>query len=271
MIIEKKINNIQIKPLVLTNNIDPQKIKGSKLIPFLYTTVFLCAKRKSGKTSVLAELLQKTSDKKTTFWIFCPTHRVDTSWIQILKILKDKGNIVNVFDSIIDGKSNVLDEIMAELSIGEEEEDEKKPKVKSLLKFDNDEEKEKKEYKPKKLAPEHIFCFDDISHELKNPAIATLLKKSRHFKSSVYVSFQYPMDLTPACWKQAEVVLAFKSFSRDKLEHIHKHLDLSLELEQFNNIYDYVFEDVKEKYNFLYINVRDQLFRKNFNKQIDLE
>jgi len=272
-IIEKKINNVQIKPLVITNAIDPQKIKGSSMVPFLYSTVFLCAKRKSGKTSVLAELLAKTSDKKTTVWVFCPTNRVDSSWVQIIKNLKERGNIVNVFDSIFDGKVNVLDEIMNELSIGEEEdEDEPKPKIKNLLKFDNDDEETKKKvYKPKKIAPEHIFCFDDISHELKNPSIATLLKKSRHFKSSVYLSFQYAMDLQPASWKQAEVVLAFKSFSEDKLEHIHKHLDLSCDLNQFYNIYNYVFDDPKEKYNFLYINVRDQLYRKNFNRQIDIE
>jgi hypothetical protein len=273
MISEKKINNVSIKPLITTAGIDPQKIKGGNLIPSVYGVSFLCAKRKSGKTSTLAEILQKTSDKRTVFWIFCPTHRVDSSWTALIKILEDKGNCVNVFDSIMDGKINSLDVIMNDLSNPEvEEKDDKKEEViKCKVKFELEPSEKKKEYKPKKLAPEHIFVFDDISHELKNPAIATLLKKSRHFKSAVYLSFQYPLDIRPECWKQAEFCLCFKSFSRDKLEHIHKHMDLTCDLEQFYNIYDYVFKDPNEKWNFLYIDVRDQLYRKNFNKKLDIE
>ena len=272
---EKKINNVSIKPLVSTTGIEPSKIKGGNLIPSVYGVTFLCAKRKSGKTSTLAEILQKTSDKKTTFWVFCPTYKVDSSWCTLIKLLEDKGNCVNVFDSIMEGKTNNLDVIMADLSNPEiEEEDAKEPlsKPSCKLKFDNeDDEKKKKQYKPKKIAPEHIFVFDDISHELKNPAVATLLKKSRHFKSAVYLSFQYPLDIRPECWKQCEFCLCFKSFSRDKLEHIHKHMDLTCELEQFYNIYDYVFSNPSEKYNFLYIDVRDQLYRKNFNKLIETD
>jgi hypothetical protein len=277
MISEKKINNVSIRPLITNTNVDIKKIKGGNLIPSSYNVTFLCAKRKSGKTSTLAEILQKTSDKKTTFWIFCPTHRVDSSWKELIKILENKGNLVNLFDSIMDGKTNNLDIIMNDLSNPEEEEcdDDKKlfvDKPLCKIKFDNEEEEKKKKiYKPKKVAPEHIFVFDDISHELKNPSIAALLKKSRHFKSAVYLSFQYPLDIRPECWKQAEYCLCFKSFSRDKLEHIHKHMDLTCEIEDFYNIYDYVFKDPSEKWNFLYIDVRDQLYRKNFNKKLDIE
>jgi len=275
MISESRLNNVVIKPLITTAGLDPKKIKGGNLIPSVYGVTFLCAKRKSGKTSTLAEILQKTTNKHTNFWIFCPTHRVDSSWSTLIKILEDKGSCVTVFDSIMDGKTNNLDVIMNELSNPEEEEvDSKENLTKPLckIKFDNEEEeKKKKNYKPKKIAPDHVFVFDDISHELKNPAIATLLKKSRHFKSACYLSFQYALDIRPECWKQAEFCLCFKSFSKDKLEHIHKHTDLSCELEQFYNIYDYVFKDPNEKWNFLYIDVRDQLYRKNFNKKLDIE
>ena len=48
-------------------------------------------------------------------------------------------------------------------------------------------------------------------------------------------------------------------------------MDLTCELEQFYNIYDYVFSNPSEKYNFLYIDVRDQLYRKNFNKLIETD
>ena len=275
MIRESTINNIVVKPLVNTvNNIDISKVKGGKLIPTVYNCTFLCAKRASGKTSTLAEILLRTSDKKTQFYIFCPTTKVDSSWITLIEKLESRGNIVNVFDSIMDGKVNLLNDIMADLSVPEESkiktDDETKP-LGIKLNFGDDTKKEKKEYKPKKIAPKHIFVFDDISGELKNPAVASLLKKSRHFKSAVYISSQYVMDLLPMSIKQLDYFLCFRSFSRDKLEHIHKLLDLSIGLEKFIDIYDYCFRDPNERFSFLYIDTRSQTFRKNFNKNLILE
>lgn len=270
MISEKIINNITIKPLVSLAVNDENKVKGGKLFKNPYNTTFLCAKRKSGKTSVLAHILQKTSDKKTVFWIFCPTTKVDSSWISLIQILESRGNDVHVFDSILDGKVNLLDEIVADLSNPAPKEQPKQEEKRIKIYFQEPKENKKVEYKPKKIAPENIFVFDDISNELKNPAVATLLKKSRHFKSAVYISSQYANDLLPMSIKQLDYFLCFRSFSRDKLEHIHRLLDLSIDLEKFYNIYDYCFDNSKG-YDFLYIDVRNQMFRKNFNRAIVLD
>lgn len=275
MIREETLNNVVVKPLVNTvGNIDITKVKGGKLIPTVYSCSFLCAKRASGKTSTLAEILLRTSDKKTQFYVFCPTTKVDSSWITLIDKLESRGNVVNVFDSIMDGKVNLLNEIMADLSIPEDskiktEEEESKHGIK--LNFGDEAKKEKKEYKPKKVAPKHIFVFDDISGELKNQAVASLLKKSRHFLSSVYISSQYVMDLPPMSIKQLDYFLCFRSFSSDKLEHIHKLLDLSIGLDKFVDIYDYCFRDTNDRFSFLYIDVRNQKFRKNFNKKLLIE
>jgi hypothetical protein len=271
MFSEKKINNIQVRPLVSSVTNDISKVKGGNLIPNPYNTTFLCAKRKSGKTSVLAEILTKTSDKKTCFFIFCPTTNLDESWKQIIKILGSRGNQINVFESTWDGKVNILDEILDGLL--EPLEDKKSeptvlPVIGAKIKFEPEPSERKKEYKPKKIAPEYIFVFDDLSHELKNPAISKLLKNGRHTKSAVYLSFQYVMDATPMMWKQCEFALCFKSFSRDKLEHIHKQLDLTMDIEEFYALYDYVMSG--DPYDFLYIDVRDQKFRRNFNKDIQI-
>jgi hypothetical protein len=216
----------------------------------------------------------RTSDKKTQFYVFCPTTKVDSSWITLIEKLESRGNIVNVFDSIMDGKVNLLNDIMADLSMPEDSkiktDDETKP-LGIKLNFGDEVKKKKQEYKPKKIAPKHIFVFDDISGELKNPAVASLLKKSRHFLSAVYISSQYVMDLLPMSIKQLDFFLCFRSFSRDKLEHIYKLLDLSIGLEKFLDIYDYCFKDQNERFSFLYINVREQTFRKNFNKNLILE
>lgn len=268
-ITEKTLNNVSVKPLVTLPKQDPTKVKGGSMFPNAFNCSFLCSKRKSGKSSVIANILQKTANKKTTFWIFCPTHRVDDTWITLLEILRSKGNTVNVFDSIMDGKVNLLDEIVADLSAGDPIVEIKTGEHVSKCYF-GDENKKKYEYKPKKIAPKHIFCFDDISNELKNPGLVSLCKKSRHFKASVYISSQYVNDLLPACIKQLDYFLCFRSFSRDKLEHIHKLLDLSLDIETFYDIYDFCFSDTKG-YDFLYIDTRNQEFRKNFNKKLQFE
>jgi hypothetical protein len=274
MIKEQTLNNIVVKPLITITANDENKVKGGKLFKNPYNCTFLCAKRKSGKTSVLAHILQKTADKNTKFWIFCPTTKVDASWISLLQILEGRGNEVNVFDSIMDGKVNLLDEIVNDLSNPEPEkqvQQEGSGVRKTIIGFGNDiKEKKKQEYKPKKIAPKHIFVFDDISQELKNSGLVSLCKKSRHFLASVYISSQYIHDLQPQTIKQLDYFLCFKSFSRDKLEHIYKLLDLTMELDKFYNIYDYCFENSKG-YDFLYIDVRNQEFRKNFNKKLNLD
>jgi hypothetical protein len=60
-----------------------------------------------------------------------------------------------------------------------------------------DEEQEPKQKKDKKIAPEIIFVFDDLSTELRDNDISTLIKKHRHFKTKVIYSSQYVNDLTP--------------------------------------------------------------------------
>jgi len=270
MIKEKTLNNIIVKPLVNADNVDITKIKGGSLFSEIYNVTYLCARRKSGKTSVLAEILKRTSDKKTTIWIFCPTHRLDPSWVQIIEMLENKGCQVNAFDSMMEGKTNLLDEIVTDLSTVDEPKKDAQQKIIMPIKmlFDVPEEKKKKEYKPKKLAPENIFVFDDISNELKNPALLALCKKSRHFKASVYISSQFIHDLLPQTLKQLSYFICFRSMTREKLEHIYKMLDLSVDLEKFYDLYDYA---TRDPYCFLYVDMKNQTYRKNFNKVLDLE
>ena len=275
MISEKTLNNITIKPLVNANQLDETKIKGGKMIPEVAPVVYICSRRKSGKTSVLAEILRKTTDKKTTFWLFVPTHNVDPSWIQIIKLLRDRGNTVNVFNSFMEGKTNILDEIVNDLSSPEEEEKEAPSvtlqsitSIQPKIFVSAVEEKRKYEYKPKKVAPIHCFVIDDNSNELKNPALLSLCKKNRHLKASVYISSQYCNDLLPQTLSQVSFTILFRSHTREKLEHIHKMLDLSIDLEKFFSLYDYA---TAEMFNFLYIDMKNQTFRKNFNKELNYD
>jgi len=273
-ITEEHLKNIKdIKPLIVGAGLDPEKIKFGNVFPSPFHTTFLCAKRRSGKTSVLAECLEKTSNKNTAFFIFCPTTQVDDSWKTIIEKLQKKGSVVNVFDSIMDGKQNQLNTIIDTLSKGEEEEPVKPIKPVKKLIYDGENQEHNKPQrasavKPKKISPEYIFVFDDISSELKNPAVYKLLKMSRHLKASVYISTQYIHDIMPQGLKQAEYFILFKSFSEDKLEHLYHMLDLSISLEKFIDIYKYVMKDAK--YDFLFIDIKNEQFRKNFNKKLNV-
>jgi hypothetical protein len=75
-----------------------------------------------------------------------------------------------------------------------EKQKEKKPKQKLII-FDN-EKKKKKVYKLKKLSPEFIFVFDNLSDKLQNKYISALLKQNRHYKAKVIISSQYYNDIT---------------------------------------------------------------------------
>jgi hypothetical protein len=275
MIKESKLSGVgDVKPIINSVGDDPSKVKFGNVLSNPYNTTFLCAKRKSGKTSVLAEILDKTSNKNTIFWVFCPTTNIDDSWKSIITKLQNKGCLVNVFDSIMEGKRNQLNEIVDALSKGcDNDEPETKP-IKKLIcdSVQEEEQKEKKERKPKKISPEHIFCFDDISSELKNPSVNKLLKMSRHLKAAVYLSFQYACDIRPEAWVQAQYCILFKSFSEEKLQHVYKYLDLSLDFEKFKELYQYVMKDNGGvNYNFLFIDVKNQSYRKNFKYQLSLD
>ena len=287
---EKKVNNIAVKP-VLNNEISYTKknLKSFKIIPQLYYNMFICAKKKSGKTSLLNTLIEEGTNKGTTIWLFCATYEVDASWRTIIKNLKKKGYVVNAFSSIKEGKVNILDNAIEQLQQPVEEEEPKPKKGKksqppapkpifSLFPVEEDDEPEEniivdeiemkvaKKKKVKKQVPHHLFIFDDISTELRNPSVAKLLKVHRHLKASCIISSQYLHDLQPASILQLDYFVAFKSFSLEKLEYIHKMLDLSLTFEKFWEIYKTATND---KYNFLFMNVRTEEARRNLDNIID--
>jgi hypothetical protein len=274
---EEKLNNVSVKPVVVHDNNESEKIKGYKILPFPFYNLFICSKKKSGKTSLINTIVKKTSDKRTNFWIFCSTHKIDESWKAIINFLQERGNNVNAFDSIFDGKVNLLNKILDEMGEPEpvpEKKDKKAPvnlnefkRSYDLFGKDLDSEgKEKKEYVPKKKAPKHIFIFDDLSPELKY--IDRLLKVHRHFQASVIISSQYIHDLSISSRLQIDVFCTFRGFSEEKMELVHKSLDLSIPFETLWQIYKHVTE---EPYNFLYINIRTEELRRNLNTKITYE
>jgi len=108
--------------------------------PFKNIGIF--GKKMSGKSNLVYHLLRNTLDKNTDIYIFSPTTRRDDTYIQCVRELKDKGNNVDVFDSLYDTymegkrKKNVhllkelFNSFTAEEQTDEEEEQEKSKKSK---------------------------------------------------------------------------------------------------------------------------------------------
>ena len=99
---------------------------------------------------------------------------------------------------------------------------------------------------------------------LEIPQLLNFLKTSRHYKAKVIVSSQYIHDLSNSCIKILDYTLIFKSFYREKLLVLFESLDLSIDFELFEQLYQ---DATAQPFNFLYVDSRDNTYRKNFNKE----
>ena len=272
-ILEKKINDIDIN--VLKNKNEKQKkYKGNEIFSINPYICFIASKKKSGKTQLIFNIIQNTCDEDTIIYIFCGTHNIDSTWKNIIKYLDSNGNDVNVYDSIYEGKVNHLENVINELTNEtnvEKKVIEKKEENKVLIEFGKPPPVEKPVEKPKRKKLEtvkYLFIFDDVSSQLKNPAIARFLKIHRHYNSSVIISTQYIKDLNPASITQIDYFICFKNFSIERLQHIHKLVDLSIDFEDFLKLY---YHATKIPYEFLFINVRDESIRRCFHTLLSLK
>lgn len=284
----KKINREVVKPCVVVET-DIKRIKGGALFPIVYPNIFVCAKKGSGKTSVIFHILKKCTSNPTELFIFSNTHDVDPTWGKIKEWLDAKGVTSFFFKSIKNGKEDTLTEIMDSMRNGEtEEETNDKPVMPPIVRpifFSQHEEeawvkkqqqKEEKEIEKKKkkqngkgkIYPKRIFIFDDISSELKSATLDTLLKQNRHFKSMVIVSSQYYKDLKPSARGQFQFFLVFKNIKEDTLEVIYKDSGVNIDYEDFVKMYR---KATEANYSFFYIDTKNMKYRQNFNKELTVE
>jgi hypothetical protein len=262
MIKIKTINHELVKPIKLPK-IEEKNIKGYDLFPELYANIFILGKKKSGKTSVIFKILKSCCNKKTIVVIFCSTVHKDSNYIEIVKYLEKNDIQVKTYTSLFEDGINQLELLTSVLQEPEQKPEKKTEKTQYLL-FNDDSSDEEYEYKPKKIAPEYIFILDDLSTELHDKAVSALLKKNRHFKTKIIISSQYYNDLAKDCRQQIDYMLMFPNIPNDKVESVYKELDLATEYDIFQQLYSI---STKDKYNFLYIDVRNDSFRKNFNQK----
>tara|TARA_R110002012_G_scaffold121494_1_gene270974 strand:- start:2618 stop:3469 length:852 start_codon:yes stop_codon:yes gene_type:complete len=281
---EVKINNIKIKPLV-EHTKDAKKVLGGKLFLDPLSNTAIIAKKKSGKTTLLYNILKKVcrggKNHPTNVIFFCSTIHKDETYKHILEMLEKKGCNIDVNTHYIDEGDNLVKILLDELKGEDEDHDDDPtpaPRQNSQVGFGKPELdpfkkeevviKEKKIAPPKKVGAEYVLIFDDLGSEMRNKSITHLSKVLRHYKIRTFYLQQYLTDLEPAARKQLDYALLFRSFNEKKLKNIYESLDIGIEFEDFKKMYDYA---TKDPYNFLYIDVRNDEFRKNFNRKLILD
>ncbi len=291
MISLKQINNQYVSAIPIPDE-DKRPIRGFDLCEEVYANIFLCARKKSGKTSALFKIMKECVGKKTIIIIFCSTVYKDKNWIEIRKYFEKKGMELRIYTSIYENGEDQLSNLIEDLKLdAKEDEDRKKGGGKKEEKIkvdrcddilhrltnmhlrasgrgaeaDDDSEEEEKEKKPKKskyLEPEYMIIFDDLSSELKSRPLLSLLKFNRHFKAKLIISSQWLHDLLPESRKQIDLFCIFKGFPEDKLALIYKDCDSSIPFDMFFKIYK---KATVKPHSFLYIDTRSDEFRRNFD------
>lgn len=260
----KKINHVKIETIKIPK-IDNSKVLGAELFPHIYSNVYISAKKNSGKTTVIYNIIKKCCDKNSVVVVFCSTYRNDASWIEIRKYLDDK-KIPNLFyDSIKDNNTNNLSNLINLMTTDVDDDEEEEEEPESILLF-NEKEIRIKVRKPKKISQKYLIIMDDIGAELKDPNISILLKQNRHYKSKVIISSQYINDIQPQCRRQIQTYLLFGGINEQKLDEIYVNADLNISFEKFVELYKLA---TSEKYSFFYCDSSGE-YRQNFDKQFIL-
>jgi hypothetical protein len=276
MIRLQKINHEKVKPIKINNLAnDNRKWKGHKLFENNLSNIFLCARKKSGKTSTIYKILKDCANRDTNIIVFSSTCYKDSNYIAMKKYFKNKEIPFICNESLIDeDKANLLENFLNEIKVNNKDESDSEDEEKEEDKYINDlqvsmfgrgineDEEEPSKKKSKYKTPNYIFVLDDISTELKNKAVIKLLKQNRHYNAMVLISSQYMNDLDPQSRRQLDYLILFKGHRPDKLEIIYKDTDLSIEYETFLDLY----KNATEKpFNFLYVDIRNDEYRRNFN------
>ena len=117
------INKVKVVPISGSERKDERPIKGADMFPELYSNIGIIAKKKSGKTQVISNIIQKCAGKDTQIILFSSTVHKDNTYKAIIKWCKKHNINITTFTDIIEGKVNILDRLVKNLGeVGDEEE-----------------------------------------------------------------------------------------------------------------------------------------------------
>lgn len=267
---------------------------GWELFPDLKSSIYISASTKSGKSTNIAHIIKHCAGKQTKIYFFCSTIDLDPTYKLLFEWLDKKGIEYEKFHHYIDDSGvNIVEGIIEGLSKpAEEEEPEVKTKPAAFYKMVNgqiqktglngqpiEEVEVQTDKKPdntpkpyiekigkiKYEVPRYMFVFDDLGDELRKKSVYQLLMKQRQYIAKTILSSQYINNLTPQSINQLDYCLIYGGHNLEQVKELHKKLDLSLSLQEFIEAYEYA---TKEKYNFLWIDRRNMILKKNYDEII---
>lgn len=259
------INDVKITPAPVVKK-DTRPILGYDMMPVLYSNTFICCKKNSGKSTLIYNILKRCCNKETKVIGFVSTHDKDNVY-QRMKEMLDKKKIPNEWYASIH-EDNALDTLLDEMkervfSDDESSSDEEEQEPQVIRTMDEVVVRYKKR-KPKKISQKYLLIFDDLSNEVKSPILTQLLKKNRHYRSKILISSQYLHDIQPQARTQLDNLILGKGLNDEKVKEAFKYGDVSIPLEQFQELYD---DATHDKYNFFYVISPLNEYRKNFNQK----
>lgn len=304
-----KINDVVVKPIKTSKEKDNRLPLGYKMFSEPYPNVGIIAKKKSGKTNVVVNIVKNCADKDSHIFVLASTANKDPLFLALKKWCKANNISYTAMTEIKSndehGKKDFFADFMKSMGEADSEEDEtesedeeaKNPKMSNYGHQEEESEysdsedesdadlelnfgkrydrthpkfvKNKGSLVKKKpfITPEVIIITDDLSNELKTPSLRAFFKRNRHYKCLNIVSTQYLLDLLPESLKQFDYLLLFKGLPREKLEKIISDSDLNIDIDRFEAIYK---SAVSAPYGFLYVDSRNEEYRKCFNQRFNV-
>src|SRR6185312_4393675 len=132
---EKKLNNIEVQPIKLEGSGKKLEVKGAAMFSEPYANIFLVAKKKTGKTTVIYNIIKRCATKDTVVVAFVSTLTKDPAWIAIEKYCDDHDIPFVGYTSLIEDGEDQLDSLIKSLQQPEQTEKTEKKAEPPLLIF----------------------------------------------------------------------------------------------------------------------------------------
>lgn len=262
---KKKVNEIVVEKIP---GVERYKDSHNALFRDNNPNIYLLAKRKTGKTTVIHHILKTLTNPDTIVIFFCSQLYKDKSYMAILQDLKRRGVPFIMETSFIDAQGeNQLKALVQHLKLGG---DSKWLELDGFRDQNDISESSINPVDPAKI----IIVIDDMSKETRYETnLFELLKANDHAGATVIISTQNKSDLPPQAIQQFTYVLAFSKIPLDKLKDLHRDLGLTIDFKKFLEIYSDATGGVDSEglsHDFLYIDTLNNTFRKNFNLLFDI-
>ena len=119
----KKINDKVIKPVKTVESKEVRPIRGKELFPSTYANVGIIARKRSGKSTVVFNIVKSRAGLNTKVIVFSSTFHKDTVMIEMKKWCKKMKISCEGFTSMKEGKHNILKTFLDRLGDVPEEEE----------------------------------------------------------------------------------------------------------------------------------------------------